>query len=241
MTKTRDYAKGARSNDKLPANMKKMKSGPKGAGRPVGTFPEKYRSTALEMWRDGKSIEDVRQMLLTLGYNISVKAIQDTVERPAAAPVVVASKSPTKRADLSSAAFGWDEKAIVDDLILDGAEPSKIYAVLLDQGLEPTLEEVVAHVIRRGEELSKLDRTAIEHQRLVNHGRSLRSKLLEVWRNMPEDKKYSEKTFVAILGELRMTNTLTMDQLKVPPPDKTDDEANVEIEAKLGLLDPPGA
>ena len=237
MTKnTRDYVKGARSGNNAPANMKRMKSGPKGAGRPIGTFPKKYESLALEMWRDKKSLDDIRQTLITMGYNISMKAIQDTVERPIFVPVVVPA-SPTKKFDLSSAAFGYDEKTLVDDLILEGETPSKILEVLAAHGLEPSLEEVAAYVVRRSEELSKLDKATLEQQRLVNRSRSTHSKLLEVWRNMPEYKKYSEKTFIALLGELRMLQTMIMDAGKNNLPTDRADEANAEIEAKLGLLD----
>lgn len=213
-----------------------MKSGPKGAGRPCETFPEKYKSTALELWRDGKSIEEIRQMLLTLGHNVSIKAIQSTVAPPGQ-PAPAAPTITTK--DLESPDFDWDTRAVVDDLIQDGRTPTQILSWLIAQGLTPSIDDVVDYYIRRQEALNRLGPIQIEKQRLEQHLRSTRSKLHEVWKNMPEDKRYSEKTFVALLGEHRYGQEMYLKELRGnnQTQEVQAEQANREIEQKLGLTE----
>lgn len=236
---TRAYVKTAGKAGQ-PANFKRMKSGPKGAGRPIATFPVKFKTAAFEMWRDGASIEDIRAFLLSMGHNIAIKAIQDTLAPPALKPEEPTKDgSPRAEKNLASPFFDWDMRGIVDDLIQDGREPSHILAWFHNQGLNPTLEEVIEYVLVRQEQLAKLDPLQIEKQRLELHLRSTRSKLVEVWKNMPEDKRYSEKTFMALLGEHRYGQQMLIDDLRKANQGSGAqvEQANQEIESKLGLLD----
>ena len=229
------------SDRKIVPNMGKMRTGPAGAGRPTNHFPEQYRPAALEMWRDKKGIDDIRQMLLSAGHNVSKKAIADVVTPPETLSDVA--KAMEKRLDetrnLSSESFTDEMRVIVDDFILDNREPSRICAWLKMEGMSVTLPDVVEYVIARKEELTRapVDPVAVEIQRLGQHTKILRQKLLDVWENLPLEKRYSEKVLIGLLSELRFSQAAYIAEMRSRKDAGSEnlDEANAEIERKLGL------
>lgn len=229
-----------------PANYARMKVGPKGAGRPSEQFPEKYRTMAVEMFRDKHGVDSIRKTLCELGYNISVRAISAVVT-PAPTTLAEIVKPMEKRVEeaknLSSTFFTGDMREIVDDFLTEGKDPSAIHDWLVKQGMTPTLAEVVAYCIFRQEELAKLpqDPISAEIRRLGQHIRSTRAKLFEVWNGMPLEKRYSEKTFVALLGELRFAQTTLIEEMRKSNEASAAahdiDSGDIELREKLGLLE----
>lgn len=218
-------------------------------GRPGKQFPPAFRPAVVQMAKDGRGVEEARELLIAGGYNVDravIKEIMDAglaeaFEPTAAGPLgqqAPATVTPDGQG-LDCARFTDDVRAIVDDMVLDGREPVRIRAYLASEGIDAPLEDVERFVSSRLATLSEDAKSSLsaETRQLAAHVRSLRLKAAHIWAKLPPSEKYTGKLYAQIAAELTRAQSLLLDTLRANDEGGGRDDSDLldEMERRLGL------
>ena len=220
-------------------------SKPKGAAprRPSRVFPESMREAVKAMARNGQSVEDARAFLVTNGFSIDRKVIARVMIDGPETLADIASGDVARAHNaigLSSPFFDEEMRNVVDDAIIDGRSPSRIRAWLSMSGLDVEIDELVFYVEQRKEFLEDLadDPVALANERIAQHLRALRARQVHIWSQLPDDQKFTAKTYTDTVKEIGVMLKFQKDSLRQDNAGKGGDakEHYSEIERKLGLV-----
>lgn len=222
--------------------MGERKIGPKGPGRPPDVVPENWDRAIMDMFRDGKTTDEIREVLKEAGHNVSKKAIASVAEK--LDPSLLSAPNGGYaalgiRRDLESVAFD-EYRDVVDDFIIEGRTHFKIRCFLIMQGFEIEPKDMEEYCEARVAELSKLaaDPKEASASRHKSHLNWLRRRIAEVWHNMPHDKRYTERVLGLLVQEFGAATRWEIEKLaKSLEGNKDASAANEEIERKLGIVE----
>lgn len=212
-------------------------------GRPSASLPDAWKPAVKAMADAGKSLDTIRQHLLTMDVQVTRESILQAMHADKTRnDEIVKQHGDTSLVGLDGPVF--DEfRQVVDDFIVDGRSPERIRAYLVTEGFVVTTEEVETYTAKRTDEWLReaTGPYAAEVKTQRMHTRTLRRRLVEIWHNMPKDKRYTERMFGLILAEYGSSMRWELEKLKAElegGDGKTleRDAANAEIEKKLGLI-----
>jgi len=217
-------------------------------GRPTRKFPEQYREAVQAMYKDGKTVDDARDFLLINNYSVDKKVIARVM---AGTPETLQDFAMGDEArahnavGLTSPFFDDEMRNVVDDLILDNRSPVRVRAWLFMSGLEVEIDELVTYMDERREVLHELsqDPTLLLSERVSQHLRGLRSKAVHIWSKLPEEQRYTAKTYLDTQKEIGVMLKFEAELLKQNKDGKPEDISahNAEIERKLGIVNAEAA
>lgn len=222
--------------------MGERKIGPKGPGRPPNFVPENWDRAIVDMFRDGKTTDEIREVLKKAGHNVSRKGIAGVAEK--LDPSLLSAPNGGYAAlgicrDLTSVAFD-EYREVVDDFLIDGRKPNKIRAYLIMEGFEIEPKDMEEYCESRLAELERIaadpkEASSVRHK---SHVSLLRRRIAEVWHNMPHDKRYTERVFGLLIQEYGASVRWEIEKLKASlEGNKDTNAANEEIERKLGIVE----
>lgn len=229
---------------KAPADKKKTL---KSTGRPSASLPDAWKPAVKAMADAGKDLDTIRQHLLTMDIGVTRESILHAMHGDATRNDEIVKRHGDKSLiGLDGPVF--DEfRQVVDDFIVDGRSPERIRAYLVTEGFVVTTEEVETYTAKRTDEWLReaTGPYAAEVKTQRMHTRTLRRRLVEIWHNMPADKRYTERMFGLVLAEYGSSARWELEKLKaeLEGTEKDENAANAEIERKLGLVqdEPSGA
>lgn len=217
-------------------------------GRPTRKFPEQYREAVQAMHKDGKTVDDARAFLITNGHSVDVKVIARVM---AGTPETLQDFAMGDEArahnavGLTSPFFDDEMRNVVDDLILDNRSPVRVRAWLYVSGLDVEIDELVRYMDERRDVLVELsqDPSLLLSERVSQHLRGLRSKAVHIWSKLPDEQRYTAKTYLETQKEIGVMLKFEAEILKQNKDGKPEDVSahNAEIERKLGIVNAEAA
>ena len=191
---------------------------------------------------DGTTLEKIRERLIDCGVEATRESIQRAMHGDdTALDRIVKDHGDDSLRGIDGPLFD-DFRGIVDDFILEGRTPERVRAYLMIEGFSITTEVLASYMTERK---SVIDGPALDVAQRNHHvhTRTLKRHLVEIWHNMPPDKRYTERMFGVVLSEYGAAVRYEIDNLlKTRPGGETIDAANAELERKLGIAekDEPG-
>ncbi len=209
-------------------------------GRPSAKVPDEWKPAVYQMAAQGKTLEEIRQLLLTANIEATRESIGAAMhgDKTRMDEIVAAHGDPTLRG-LQSPLFD-DFAPIVDDFIHEGRSPQRIAAYLKIEGFVVTNQELEDYVMQRAQALQNEAKPATlpgETRKSYMHLRVLERRIVEIWHNMPPEKKYTDRMFMVHLTEYGNTMHRQIERLRgeLEGNDRDTESVNAELERKLGL------